>query len=202
MVKPSIAYSDYRNYLCWIIVIIKIKILLQNTINKFTKEFQMKRQSILSIIAIFTSIIFSSVAHAMCSDEGKAIVKPFYEFLSNPTSQIHLEAAKKNFHPEWVSFYSNEGYKTLDETMGSIQYFGKLIPDLKWEIKEVITSGNKVIVRGEATGTPVGEFFGVQHTGKSFKIMSIDVHEIKEGKVIKSHHIEDWAGAIKQLTMK
>ena len=36
----------------------------------------------------------------------------------------------------------------------------RAIPDLKWEIKEVLISGNHVIVRGEATGTPAGNLWG------------------------------------------
>jgi hypothetical protein len=32
-----------------------------------------------------------------------------------------------------------------------------------------------VIVRGEVTGTPAGDLFGVPHTGKTFKIMAIDI---------------------------
>jgi SnoaL-like polyketide cyclase len=37
------------------------------------------------------------------------------------------------------------------------------IPDMKFEIKEVLVSGDRVIVRGEVTGTPAGELFGVPH---------------------------------------
>ena len=80
--------------------------------------------------------------------------------------------------------------------------FHKVIPDLKWEIKEMISSGNKVVVRGEATGTPVGDFMGVPHTGKSFKVMSIDIHTVEGGKITQSYHIEDWMSAVRQLSGK
>jgi len=76
----------------------------------------------------------------------------------------------------------------------------KSVPDLTWQIKEVLVSGNQVTVRGEATGTPSGEFFGAAHTGKSFKVMSIDVHTIEGGKMVRSYHIEDWMGAVRQLS--
>jgi hypothetical protein len=29
--------------------------------------------------------------------------------------------------------------------------------------------------------------------------MTIDVHTVKDGKFVTAHHVEDWAGAIKQL---
>jgi predicted ester cyclase len=64
----------------------------------------------------------------------------------------------------------------------------------------VLVSANQVTVRGEATGTPAGEFMGAPRTGKSFKVMSIDVHTIEGGKMVRSYHIEDWIGAVRQLT--
>lgn len=80
--------------------------------------------------------------------------------------------------------------------------FGKAIPDLKWEIKELLTSGNRVIVRGEASGTPAGAFMGVPHGGKSFRIMSIDIHTVENGKLTRAYHVEDWMSAVRQLSSK
>jgi predicted ester cyclase len=75
------------------------------------------------------------------------------------------------------------------------------IPDLQ-EIKEVLVAGDRAIVRGEASGTPSGEFMGVSHAGKAFKVMSIDVHTIAGGKMVRSYHVEDWIGATRQLGAK
>ena len=40
---------------------------------------------------------------------------------------------------------------------------------------------------------------GVDGKGKSWEIMSIDIHTVENGKVVTSYHVEDWAGAIRQL---
>ena len=61
-------------------------------------------------------------------------------------------------------------------------------------------TGDRVIVRGEAIGTPAGDFMGVPFGGKSFKLMSIDVHTIADGKLTRSYHLEDWMGAVRQLS--
>lgn len=66
----------------------------------------------------------------------------------------------------------------------------------------MLVDGDRVIVRGEATGTPAGPFFGVPHGGKSFRIMSIDIHTVKDGKLVTSYHVEDWATAMRQLSAK
>ena len=90
--------------------------------------------------------------------------------------------------------------KTKEQLIGQIQFFWKLVPDLKWEIQDMIAEGNHVVVRSLASGTPNGNFMGVQADGtKSFKTMTIDIHTVENGQIVQVHHLEDWATAIKQL---
>jgi ketosteroid isomerase-like protein len=80
--------------------------------------------------------------------------------------------------------------------------FAKSIPDMKFDIKEVLVSGDRVIVRGEVTGTPAGDLFGAPHTGKSFRIMAIDIQTIRDGKIAQTYHLENWLSALGQLRAK
>lgn len=90
--------------------------------------------------------------------------------------------------------------KSKAQLIGQVQFLWKLIPDLKFDIQEMIQDGNKVIVRCFATGTPKGEFLGMNLDGsKSFRIMSIDIHTLESGKVKSVHHLEEWTTAIRQL---
>jgi hypothetical protein len=52
-------------------------------------------------------------------------------------------------------------------------------------------------VRGDVTGTLAGDLFGVPHTG-----MAIDIQTIKEGKISKTYHMENWLSALGQLRAK
>ena len=76
---------------------------------------------------------------------------------------------------------------------------GKIIPDLHWTIKDIWTSGNRIVVRGEATGTPTGELYGVKPTGKSFKTISIDMFTVRDGKLATAYHVENWMDAMEQI---
>jgi predicted ester cyclase len=53
------------------------------------------------------------------------------------------------------------------------------IPDLMFQMKEVLISGDRVTVLGEFEGTPSGDLFGVPHSGKSFRVMTLNVQTIK-----------------------
>ncbi|MEY2977256.1 MAG: ester cyclase [Prochlorotrichaceae cyanobacterium] len=126
-------------------------------------------------------------------------VQTFYEMLSNPNDPDLAEKAAEVIDVNWDSEPTPRGGDGLDGFVKSIQAFGQLIPDLNWEPQEVLQDGNRYIVRSIATGTPVQPFFGVQPQGKSFEIMSIDIHTVENGKIVTSYHIEEWATAIMQL---
>jgi predicted ester cyclase len=78
--------------------------------------------------------------------------------------------------------------------------FWKLMPDMKWEIKDMVQEGNQVVVRCEFSASPNGNFMGMELDGtKSFKIMSMDMHTIENGQIKTVYHIEEWTTAIAQL---
>jgi predicted ester cyclase len=133
------------------------------------------------------------------AEAARAAVAPFYKALNAEFAKDSADLVRQATAPEWVSCRGNDICNTREEVIAGIGARLKSVPDLKWQIKDVLVSGNEVTVRGEATGTPSGEFFGAPHTGKSFKVMSIDVHTLQNGKMVRSWHIEDWMGAVRQL---
>jgi predicted ester cyclase len=133
------------------------------------------------------------------AEAARAAVAPFYKALNAEFAKDSADLVRQATAPEWVSCRGNDACNSREEVIAGIGARLKSVPDLKWQIKDVLVSGNEVTVRGEATGTPSGEFFGAPHTGKSFKVMSIDVHTLQNGKMVRSWHIEDWMGAVRQL---
>ena len=135
---------------------------------------------------------------------NRELVGFFYEqVLSCTTAPDLTERMSRALAPEWQSIGGYVGPAKSREQFGAqLQGFGKLIPDLRWTIEELIEAGDRVVVRGRATGTPTGELFGVPPTGRRFDIMSLDLHTLEGGRVARTYHIEDWAGAIRQLTGK
>jgi hypothetical protein len=138
----------------------------------------------------------------MSLEVARASVAPFYKALNAEFAKDSPDLVRQATAPDWVSCRGNDVCNSRDEVIAGIGARLKSVPDLTWQIKEILVSGNQVIVRGEAVGTPAGEFMGAPHTGKSFKVMSIDVHTLEGGKMVRSHHIEDWMGAVRQLTAK
>jgi len=134
----------------------------------------------LNVVLASTALMISSMS-AIAND--KIAVQSFYDFLSNPASEKHAAAFTEATDKNWQSIgdYSGKN-KKRDDFVGQVSgFFAKLMPDLNWEVQEMIQEGNKVVVRSRATGTPKGPLFGVDGKGKSFDILTIDIHTVENG---------------------
>ena len=143
----------------------------------------------------------ASLVAGMASANEKGTVQKFYDLLSNPGSKSHVPAFQGATSENWESIgdYSGKA-KSRPAFIGQMGGFAKLIPDLKWAVQDMHQDGTTITVRSRATGTPVGPLFGVNGQGRSFDIMTIDIHELEDGKIVRSYHVEDWAGALQQLS--
>lgn len=159
--------------------------------------------SLFLLIGVMNFTACAQKSKPMTQKEAIKLIQPFYDYLGGDAA---AEDMLPSYHDNWKSYYSNTGSRSMAETMGFVSGpLAQMVPDLKWRIVEVyLTPNNEIIVRGEATGTPVGESFmgSPLAGGKPFKIMSIDIHVIKDGKISHTYHVEDWMNAIQQVASK
>ena len=152
--------------------------------------------------ALLLTVALAPARAEMSPGAARATVAPFYKALNAEFANQSADLIREATAPNWISCRGNDACNSRDEVVAGIGQRLKSVPDLKWEIKDVLVANNQVTVRGEATGTPSTEFMGTPHSGKSFRVMSIDVHTIEGGKIVHSYHIEDWIGATHQLAAK
>ena len=138
----------------------------------------------------------------MTPDEARAIVSPIYEALNAPAKKDIAALLTQTTAVDFASCSTETECAGRDDVIARFKTLGETIPDLAWSIKQLWVSGDDVIVRGEAAGTPVKPFLDIQPTGKSFRTMSIDIYQIKKGKIARSYHVENWTSARRQLTAK
>jgi steroid delta-isomerase-like uncharacterized protein len=136
--------------------------------------------------------------------QARAAITPWYS-LFNITTRGDVKAIQEQILTE--DYESSAGYLPgetwrRETSIKVVSNFANTIPDMKFDIKEMLVAGDRVIVRGEVTGTPAGDLFGVPHSGKSFRIMAVDIQTIREGKIAKTFHMENWLSAIGQLRAK
>lgn len=138
----------------------------------------------------------------LTADQARKIVSPFYTAMNRPAVKEVGELISRATTPDWQSCGANDACLSRDAAVTAIERLGADVPDLAWAVMDVNVAGlETIVVRAEATGTPVHEFHGVPPSGRRFRVMSIDIHTVRDGKIARSYHVEDWAGAQHQLSV-
>jgi predicted ester cyclase len=147
------------------------------------------------------ALVLAAAPAARAQTADRAAVEAFYTQVINGAGAADLaQRAERVLAPDWESVGDYSGRnKTRAEFVAQLGGFAATLPDLRWEIVEVLQQGDRFVVRGRARATPARPFFGVEPTGKAFDIMSIDIHTVRDGRIVRSHHVEDWATALRQL---
>lgn len=143
----------------------------------------------------------AAAAQGLTIEQARAAIAPFYQALNAGNDALALVGQAAG--PDWESCGSAGKCSGAEQVGKAIAGFQLRVPDLKWEIKEVLVVGDRVVVRGEGSGTPAGEFMGVPHGGRSFRILAIDIHTVRDGRLSgRTYHVEDWMGAARQLNSR
>jgi predicted SnoaL-like aldol condensation-catalyzing enzyme/ketosteroid isomerase-like protein len=141
-----------------------------------------------------------AAAPPLTIEQARTIVAPLYDALNQPAKKDVAALLAKAANPDYRSYHTNEDWLTRDQLAEVFKMIGSAVPDLRWTIEDIQTFGDQIVVRGKATGTPTGELFEVKPTGKSFNTMAIDIFTVKNGKLASAYHVENWMGALEQIS--
>lgn len=66
-------------------------------------------------------------------------------------------------------------------------------------VEDLITEGDRIVVRWTNRGTHVGEFAGIPATGRAFTIAGIDIYRVADEQLCEHWHVIDQLGMLAQL---
>ena len=72
-------------------------------------------------------------------------------------------------------------------------------PDLQVTIEDIVSEGNKVVIRWKAHGTHRGDLMGIPATGREATLMGISINKIVNGKIVEHRTNWDVLGLMQQL---
>ena len=74
------------------------------------------------------------------------------------------------------------------------------VPDLRWELKDLLFDGDRLAARLVNTGTPVKEWLGVAPDGASFEIDEYALYQVRDGRFVHMTALHDAGELRRQLT--
>lgn len=126
----------------------------------------------------------------------EAVVRRFYEEMNNARKNElapDLFAADHVFHdPQVVAAPGPQG---MADTVAVYQES----LDGHWEIEEIFSAGDRVVVRWTGSGTHVGELNAIPPTGKTISVDAISIHRVTGNKISETWEVWDTLGLLQQL---
>jgi steroid delta-isomerase-like uncharacterized protein len=145
---------------------------------------------------ITSSFLAAQVSVVSAATEPKQIASQWYEAFARHDAEL----LERILAPNWVDIPSPpaapHGPGAAKATMAMLV---SAFPDVDIRIEDIVQEGNKVVVRSTITGTQRQAFAGLPATGRSMKIQAIDIHEIENGKILRTWHTEDWMTGLREL---
>jgi steroid delta-isomerase-like uncharacterized protein len=136
------------------------------------------------------------LTHAEQQVEEKQHVRLWYEAFSQK-NPVLLEQI---LDERWVDIPAPAGQPAgPNGAKALLAELSRTFPDLNLAIKDVLQDGDKVIVRAEMTGTQRAAFMGLPPSNARLSIQVIDIHQIEDGKIVRTWHSEDWLSGLMQL---
>ena len=71
--------------------------------------------------------------------------------------------------------------------------------DGHWNIEDIFSTDDKVVVRWTGSGTHVGELNGIPPTGKAIRVDAISIHRMRDGKIAETWEVWDTLGFLQQI---
>ena len=68
-----------------------------------------------------------------------------------------------------------------------------------WEINDIFSTADKVVVRWTGSGEHVGDINGIAPTGKKISVSAISIHQMRDGKIAETWEVWDTLGFLQQL---
>lgn len=89
---------------------------------------------------------------------------------------------------------------TKEGVKGLFRMYFAAFPDMRWEVEDVLASGDRVVARVRCKGTHKAEFMGMPATGESFDVAEIDIIRFGDDGLAREHWgVFDALGMMRQL---
>ena len=138
-------------------------------------------------LPLLLAALIGSPAHAQTTQNNRRDVALWYEAFDqkNPTLLDQILA------PEWVDIPSPPGVPPGPAgAKRTLAMLTTTFPDLRIVVEDILQDGDKVVVRSTISGTQRAEFVGIRAQGRRLSIQAVDIHEFKDGKILRTWHTE------------
>ncbi|MEW6604227.1 MAG: ester cyclase [Thermoproteota archaeon] len=126
------------------------------------------------------------------TDENIRTVRRLIEaFNAGDVNKLDELVSPEYFNHESQASPERAKLRGPEEVRDTITKLRSAFADLRYEEQDIIASGDKVVMILLVSGRHVGNFFGIEPTGRSFSYLAAHIHRLENGKVAEHRAIRD-----------
>lgn len=129
------------------------------------------------------------------ANDSDIAVRRFYQALATGDGALVDQALA----PDWEAV---PPLRTGDGPQGwkaSIAHLRGVFADLTVEIEHIVADGDMVAVRSVGRGKHTGQVLGVEGTGREVEFRAADFHQVIDGRIVRTWHLEDYFSIATQI---
>ena len=130
------------------------------------------------------------------SASDEAVVRRFYDQMCNERKN---ELAPEIFTAGHVMHDPQVPAPPGPEGMAAVVSVYQEGVDGHWQIEEIFSAGDRVVVRWTGSGTHVGEINGIPPTGAKVRVDAISVHRMRDNRIDETWEVWDTLGFLQQI---
>lgn len=154
---------------------------------------------LLSLIGlmIFKINSYSQSTIKMTTDMKTIAAQLYKEVINKGDTGLLKAIMAENFIDHYAAANQPKGSEGFKQFLTMIT---NAFPDIQVRVEDIITEGNKAVVRLSITGTHTGMLMGsISPTGKQASWTGIDILTIENGKITERWSLRDMLGMMKQI---
>lgn len=130
------------------------------------------------------------------SASDEAVVRRFYDEMNNDRkNELAPELFTDDHRMHDPQVATADGPQGMADTVAVYQQ----AVNGHWDIEEMFSTGDRVVVRWIGSGRHVGELNGIPATGKSVRVDAITIHRMRDGKIAETWEVWDTLGLLQQI---
>lgn len=151
---------------------------------------------VLKILPLVASLLAGGWAMAAPQNDETAIAVKWYEAFDKSKPEI-LDAILADGWRDIPD--APDAPRGAQAAKAVLKMLYTAFPDFQITVEDIISDGNKVVVRSTISGTHKGSFAGLPASGRKLLIQAVDIHLVEDGRIQKTWHTEDWMSGLTQL---
>lgn len=130
------------------------------------------------------------------SASDEAVVRRFYEEMNNDRkNELASELFTDDHRMHDPQVPTADGPQGM---VGTVSVYQEAVEG-HWDIQEMFSAGDRVVVRWVGSGRHVGELNGIPATGKPIQVDAITIHRMSGGRIAETWEVWDTLGMLQQI---